>query len=250
MARQSLKAYAADLAYIHDAGFGGLASAAAAELLGSLRLRGAKSGQIVDLGSGSGILARALSQAKYDVLGYDISADMIELARRRAPLAEFRCASCLDAKLPSCVAVTAIGEVFNYLFDARHASKRIWKVFDRVFAALEPGGLFMFDVAGLGRAGPQGRQRSYSEGDSWACLFSAEEDRRRRMLVRDIVTFRKEGELYRRDHEVHRLLLYPPAEIRAALRASGFGVKTLRGYGDVRFSRGWTGFLAYKEPKR
>ena len=52
-----------------------------------------------------------------------------ELARRRAPRATFRHGSALDAKIPSCIAVTAIGEVFNYLFDPRHSLARIAKLY-------------------------------------------------------------------------------------------------------------------------
>ena len=79
--RHAPQKYGADLAYIHDAGFGAFAAAAAGELLHALRERGMTDGQIVDLGCGSGILARALADAGYDVLGYDISAEMVEIAR-------------------------------------------------------------------------------------------------------------------------------------------------------------------------
>ena len=67
--------YPADLARIHDEGFGDFARAAACELL--RRLPG--SGRVVEIGCGSGISSELLSDAGYDVLGIDM---MISPPRR------------------------------------------------------------------------------------------------------------------------------------------------------------------------
>ena len=53
-------------------------------------------------------VAHAFAQAGYRVIGVDISAAMIELARQRVPAAEFHVASFLDFQLPACSAITAI----------------------------------------------------------------------------------------------------------------------------------------------
>jgi len=238
--------YRADLAFIHDAGFGSVASAAATELIERLRASGITGGHIVDLGCGSGITARALTAAGYDVTGFDISPAMLKLARQLAPRARFRQASFLAAELPACVAVAAVGEIFNYLFDRRHSDTRLWRFFRRAHAALQPGGLFLFDVAAPGRAGPRGQRRNFTTAADWACLYAAAEDRRRRTLTREITSFRRVGRHFRRDHEVHRLRLYRPAEVLSHLRAAGFRARTLRGYGPLQFPPGWVGFVARK----
>ena len=77
-------AYARDLAEIHDAGYAEFSATAAPGLLRRLRRAGIGSGLVVDLGCGSGIWARALTDAGYDVLGVDPSAAMLRIARRRA----------------------------------------------------------------------------------------------------------------------------------------------------------------------
>jgi SAM-dependent methyltransferase len=74
--------YAPDLAAIHDAGFGGFARDAAPGLLRRLRRAGIRDGLVVDIGCGSGIWARALTDAGYDVLGVDVSEAMLQIARR------------------------------------------------------------------------------------------------------------------------------------------------------------------------
>src|SRR5262249_57706897 len=100
-------AYREDLAYIHDAGFGGYARSAAAVLLRALRQAGAERGLVIDLGCGSGILAAEIAAAGYDVLGFDISSAMVALARRHVPQAHFPVQSLWAAYLPPSLAVPA-----------------------------------------------------------------------------------------------------------------------------------------------
>ncbi len=238
-------AYRDNLAYIHDVGFGGFAKSAAPWLLELLQKQVQVRELVIDLGCGSGIWAQALSGAGYPVLGYDQSPAMVAIARSRVPEAEFRVNSFLRAELPACTAVTALGEVFNYLFDKQNTTQSLQKLFRRIHKALLPGGLLVFDVALPGRV-PGGQRRGFSEGEDWACLFEAEEDPARRMLTRRITSFRKVGQHYRRDFEVHRLRLYDCAELAAQLRAIGFRVRRLTSYGSAVFPPGYAGFIARK----
>jgi SAM-dependent methyltransferase len=242
-------AYRDDLAYIHDVGFGGFAERAAPWLLGQLRAQGLHDGLVIDLGCGSGIWARALSAAGYGVLGYDISEAMVAIARQRVRHGEFHAKPLLAARLRPCVAVTAIGEVLNYLFDKRHTDQRLQDFFGRVYEALRPRGLFIFDVALPGRV-PGGVRRAYTVGGDWACLFEAREDAQRQMVTRQITTFRKVGQSYRRHDEVHRLRLYDRDALVARLRGVGFRVRTVRDYGEARFPPGYAGFVAEKPAGR
>ena len=109
--------YKEALAYIHDVGHGDFALGAAPGILEIFARNGMRGGLVVDLGCGSGLWAGELTRAGYRVLGIDISEAMVELARRRAPEAEFRVGSLFEAEIPPCVAVTATSEVLKYLFD-------------------------------------------------------------------------------------------------------------------------------------
>jgi SAM-dependent methyltransferase len=143
--------YGEDLAYIHDVGFGDFALGSAPGMLEILGRSGIRGGLVVDLGCGSGLWARELARAGYSVLGIDISEAMISIARSRVPEAEFRVASVFDAEIPPCEAVTSVGEVFNYLFDPHNDTQTLARLFQRVYEALAPGGLFLFDVAEPGQ---------------------------------------------------------------------------------------------------
>ncbi len=241
-----LNAYAADLAQIHDVGFGALARAAAAEVQQQLSARGWRDGLVVDLGCGSGIMAELLVQAGYSIYGVDIAEAMIALARQRVPQARFEVGSLLDVPLPACRAVTAIGECCNYLFDPSHSGERLHTLFERVYAALEPGGIFVFDSATPERLGGASSQRSWVEGQGWAVLMQADIDAAQNLLTRRIITFRQTGMHYRRTEETHRLRLLDQHAISAELAGVGFTVASITAYADLPLFPGLAGFVATK----
>jgi SAM-dependent methyltransferase len=240
------KWYGEDLAYIHDAGHAEFALQTAPGILEILAQNGIHEGLVVDLGCGSGLLARKLLDAGYRVLGIDISEAMIELARRRAPEAEFRVGSLFDADIPPCAAVTAVSEVLNYLFDPENENIGLARLFRRVHDALATGGVFVFDVLGPGQVAPGATARGFRVGEDWAVLSEREEDPGRGTMARRIVSFRKVGEHYRRDDEVHRVRLYDPEELSAELRGAGFEVRTMRSYGGYHLGGVHAAFEARK----
>jgi SAM-dependent methyltransferase len=238
--------YAEDLAYIHDVGHADFALDSAPGIKEILRRSGIREGRIVDLGCGTGILARELIDAGYSVFGIDISEAMIEIARARTPEGEFRVGSLFEVGIPRCEAVTAISEVLNYLFDPENEERGLGRVFRRVHDSLAPGGVFVFDVLGPGQVPPGTRAKGFRVGEDWAVLNEREEDSGRGTMERRIVSFRKVGEHYRRIDEVHRVRLYDPSELAVELERAGFRVQTMRAYGDLPLEAGHTAFAARK----
>ena len=84
-------AYGEDLAYIHHVGFGFFAESQAPKLVTLLRAHQART--VVELGCGSGIVAKVLTRAGFDVTGIDQSRAMIRLAKKNAPKAKLRVGS-------------------------------------------------------------------------------------------------------------------------------------------------------------
>jgi SAM-dependent methyltransferase len=241
-----LDAYQDDLAYVHDAGFGHIAANAAPMTVALLRRSGVTSGCVVELGCGSGISSRCFRDAGFEVVGFDLSDAMIHLARKRVPDADFRLESFVTAELPSCVAVTAFGEVLNYTFDPENSPAVRVKLFERVHQALAPGGLFVFDLAEPARALASGAQRTFFEGADWAILLEVDANRDKTLLTRRNTTFRRQGEFYQRSLEVHQLQLVDRAEVTLALQQIGFSVQVIESYGARRLPPGLPAFIARK----
>lgn len=231
--------YGADLAYIHDVGFGDFAQEVAPGILEILAAAGIRDGLIVDLGCGSGIWASRLLAEGYRVLGIDISPAMIAIARRAAPDAKFRIASLHDTPIPRCAAVTALGEAIGYLpgvsddLADQPRPRSYASLFRRVAAALPPGGMFIFDLI-LQTPGERLEYRGWTSGESWAVLVDVQEGRLRPILRRDITTFRRIGQRYRRSEERHWVQIDRRETVLRDLHDAGFTTTTMRRYGARR----------------
>lgn len=223
-----------------------VALAAAGELIDQLQRRGISSGLVVDLGCGSGLTARRLTDAGYDVIGVDISTEMVELARSNAPDATFVVDSLFTYDIPQCVAVTAIGESINYAIDDSTSRSEVAGFAQRVFDVLLPGGLAMLDAAGPGRIGPGVSNDARFEGEGWALFVRTEGSDDGSSMTRESMLFRQTGELWRRTDERHRLDLFSPEDVTEQLLAAGFDVVVMSGYEDLAFPEGWNGFLGRK----
>ena len=211
--------YRDDLAYIHHAGFSEFAESAAPGVIAVLRKHGVR--KVVEMGCGSGVLARELTGAGFDVHGFDASPSMIAIARETAPRARFDVARLDEAEIPPCDAIVAMGEVLNY--GTLDGVRRL--------VASAPARLLIFDVA------ERGSYSAYDErrvgGDDWSVIAIKESDGTH--LTRRVLTFRADG---RRDEEIHHLELYDRTELTALLRAHGYGVTIRRSYGTRRLPKG------------
>jgi SAM-dependent methyltransferase len=230
--------YDQDLAFIHDAGYGDFARAAAPGLVSLLRRAGVERGTVVELGCGSGAATRALVAAGHDVLAIDASPAMLRLARRRVAGARFARGRLPGVTIPPCDAVVAVGEVVNYMA----GPAAFERLFRRVVRALRPGGLFVFDVKEPGRgASTMAHGRV---GRDWAVISRSTEDRAGGTLTRAITSFRRVGRGYRRRDETHQLTLLSTRELTRRLRAAGFLVRVAHGYGRARLPPGLTVLVA------
>jgi len=242
--------YDTDVAWIHDQGFSSYALNTTPGVLNYLARYGGHDGLVVDLGCGSGILARELVLSGHNVLGVDLSESMLALARKQAPEAEFRQGSILDVPIPRTSAILCLGEVLSYAAADLRSTAAITRFFRRVWKALLPGGMFLLDFAQPGRF-PAGMPRhSHWTGEDWAILIDALPQKNKLLLVRQLTAFRKVGRHWRRTDETHRLRLFPDTEIDTILRAAGFDdPHFLRLLGHYRFPSGHSAAIAVKALK-
>jgi len=237
----SAEIYQEDLAKIHIDGYAFHWEGAASAVLHFLRESGVKGGTVIDLGCGGGQWLERLSAEGYAVCGVDRSGSMIKAAKQRVPHGKFILGSFADVNLPRCDAVTSLGEPINYL-DGRQSIRR---TFTKVFQALRPGGVFIFDAREPATRPVEPRIHARL-GKNWACIARIEEVGAQNSLVRHISTFLKVGANYRRRDELHQLKVYSKSETLGWLRDTGFRVRTYRQYGDYRLADRQSAYVARK----
>jgi SAM-dependent methyltransferase len=196
--------YQQDLAFIHATGFGDFARSAASGILRRLRAASIPVRRVVEVGCGAGPLTKTLVDAGFEVIGIDVSPELLRVARITCSEARFLLGSIYTQEIPSCDAIVAIGEPLTYHDD-------------------EDGDARLRDS-----------ERSWKTGEDWAVLVETTEDQGSRMLIREIETFRKVGDAYRRRREVHRVRLFDTHEVCSWLEAAGFRASTADAYGEFR----------------
>jgi SAM-dependent methyltransferase len=233
--------YTEDLAYIQAAAFGRLAQGAVPEVLRLLHSAPIPIRRIVDVGCGAGPLTAALVEAGFAVTGIDRSAELLAIAREAVPRASFTHQSIYDAEIPDCEAILAVGEPLTYHAADADADFLLEKFLQRAARVLPPGGMLIFDVIELGEPSLAGR--FWTSGEDWAVLVDTTENQDSRTLVREIETFRRVGQLYRRGREVHRVRLFDTGTLCNRLAACGFATETASAYGAQRLAPRRRAFL-------
>lgn len=223
--------YEPDLAWVHHAGYSRHARQSSR---GILKL-------LLDVGCGSGVLARELLAAGYSVHGIDASPAMIELARGHARDADFdvlRLPTGAHAGaaggLPLVDAVVSTGHVLNYL-DTR---ADIALALRELAGALRPGGLLAIDLVTerfCARRDP-GELHARVE-DDWAIVtrFTRPAEHR---LDRDITVFRRIGDRWQRSDEHHRNVSFEADDALRVLRESGVEARLRAAFGEESLPEG------------
>lgn len=173
---------------------------------------------ILDVCCGPGHLARELSGRGYSVAGFDLSEAMLRFARANAPEAEFFRADARSFTLPP-IHQAAIS-TFDSLNHLMHLEE-LAGVFRNVYAALAPGGLFLFDL------NTEEGYRSFWEGSfnivagDHACIVRCDYDEQQRTAEFNITIFRLREHWERSDLRLTQRC-HSEREVRSALRSAGF----------------------------
>ena len=238
--------YSHDLSLIHDQGFGDIAVNAAHFVASTIKKQSVQKRLIVDLGCGSGIMAKELVKKGFLVYGIDISKEMISIAKKKVPQARFKVASYLNEEIPNCNAITAIGEVFNYLFDKKVDLKILTKFFQKCYQSLTEDGVLIFDIMEFSENINHNSKGFKAEKD-WIVLSENIVDQKKKILQRVITSFVKHGKNYKRTDEIHKVILYDQSQIIKNLKKVGFKVKVQNGYGKLLLRPGCKVYVCSKK---
>lgn len=112
-----------------------------------LKQNGIDKGLVLELGCGTGTMTRKMAAKGYDMIGIDISEEMLSIARQKSEGSDdsilYLCQDMREFELYGTVAaVFCVCDSINYLLTPEDLSK----VFHLVSNYLDPGGLFIFDM--------------------------------------------------------------------------------------------------------
>lgn len=97
----------------------------------------------LDLACGTGVLCEILHEHGIQTAGMDFSAGMIDIAKSRNQEIEYEVADMITYRPEkSFDLVTCTGDALNHIMDL----KDVEKIFNNVYAYLNPGGYFIFDI--------------------------------------------------------------------------------------------------------
>jgi len=234
--------YKSDLAWVHHVGYSHHAERTGPGVVALLRQGGLAPGaSVLDVGCGSGLLARQLRAAGFAVRGVDASPAMIELARDYEPAAKFDVARLPtglhpgdDGALPESDAVVSTGHVLNYL-DTR---AQIAEALSELAQAVRPGGLLAIDLMTEAYCDMLDLGQIHAKvQDDWVIVtrFSRPEPHR---FDRAITVFRREGGSWRRSDEYHRNVTFDIDEALRVLRGNGLDARLRASFGAEKLPDG------------
>ena len=210
-----------------------------------LKEDGISDGLVLDLGCGTGKMTRLLAAAGYDMIGIDISEDMLDIAREYQYAADEMESECGETDAVSDAefaepennilyllqdmrefelygtvrAVISICDSMNYILE----EDELLQVFRLVNNYLDPRGIFIFDMNTRYKyaelLGETTICESREEGSFiWDNYFDEEED----INEYDLTLFiREDGDLYRKYEETHYQRVYGLDTVKRLLKEAG-----------------------------
>lgn len=187
----------------------------------------------IDLACGTGSVALLLAEEYDRVMGVDMSEEMLTVAFQRAveqgKHLQFICQRLQEMALPRAVdlAVCAL-DGLDYILDPGDCQKAI----RRVYKALNPGGIFIFDVNTPEKLRAMDGQVFLDEDEDVYCVWRGEFDEQTNICSYGMDLFQREGEKWYRSFEEHREYAYSAQQLTSYLKAAGF--THIRIYADRR----------------
>ena len=199
-----------------------------------LRREGLRPRTAVDLACGTGSVTAILARQGLEVTGVDLSEEMLTVAMEKVMDMEhpprFVCQSLQELRLPRGVdlAVCALDSL-DYITDPTDCAEAI----RRVYKALNPGGIFIFDVNTPEKLRAMDGQVFLDEDDDVYCVWRGEFDQETNICSYGMDLFQRRGEVWERSFEEHKEYAYSQAQLTKYLKAAGF--THIRVYADRLF---------------
>ena len=187
----------------------------------------------VDLACGTGSVSVLLARQGLRVTGVDMSEEMLTVAQQKTEglqnPPQFVCQKLQNLTLPRGVdlAVCALDSL-DYITVPKDCAEAI----RRVYRALNPGGIFIFDVNTPEKLRSMDGQVFLDEDDDVYCVWRGEFDEKTNICTYGMDLFQRQDRLWRRSFEEHREYAYSARQLAEYLKAAGF--TNIRVYADRR----------------
>ena len=188
----------------------------------------------VDLACGTGSVARLLAMDGLQVTAVDMSEDMLTVAAEKCSGMDnpprLVCQPLQELHLPKGVdlAVCALDSL-DYITDPADCARAI----QRIYKALNPGGIFIFDVNTPEKLRAMDGQVFLDEDDDVYCIWRGEFDENTNICSYGMDLFQREGQCWYRSFEEHREYAYSREQLTGYLKDAGF--THIEVYADRRF---------------
>lgn len=190
-------------------------------LTDTLQEEGIYGGLVCELGCGTGRMTRLLAQSGYDMIGIDLSEEMLGVAREAQSEGILYLAQDMrEFELYGTVrAVVCVCDSINYLT----SEEDLLAVFRLVNNYLDPGGMFIFDLNTHYKFSELMGTQTFSEHrEEGSLIWDNYYDEEERLNEYALTIFvRQEQGLYRKYEELHYERCYEPAVVKGLLEQAG-----------------------------
>ena len=199
-----------------------------------LKREGLRPRTAVDLACGTGSVTAILAKKGLQVTGVDMSEEMLTVAQQKAAELDnqprFVCQPLQELRLPRGVDMTVCAlDSLDYITDPKDCKEAI----RRVYKALNPGGIFIFDVNTPEKLRAMDGQVFLDEDDDVYCVWRGEFDEQTNICSYGMDLFQRRGAVWERSFEEHCEYAYSAQQLTGYLKAAGF--THIRVYADRLF---------------
>ena len=188
-----------------------------------LEREGLKPRTVADLACGTGSATRILAQRGYQVTAVDLSEDMLTEAMDKCAdlpnLPVFAHQNLAELRLPRGVDMAVCFlDSLDYILDPADCESAI----RRTYRALNPGGIFIFDVNTPEKLRAMDGQVFLDEDDDVYCVWRGEFDEESNICSYGMDLFQRDGEKWHRSFEEHQEYAYSIEQLKSYLKSAGF----------------------------